>query len=70
MRVITTPDIVIIRDTSGYRLLHGHLHLANALSNRTEVLVDSKEAGQIKIMKTATGLMAHQDNQFFPLLRD
>ena len=70
MKIIQTPDIVIARDNDGYRLLHGHLHLANALHNCDEILVDAKSEGKIKIMKTAKGLMAHHDNQFFPLLRN
>jgi hypothetical protein len=64
-----TPDILIIRETAGYRLLHGHLHLANALRKNRAIVVDTKEDGIVTILKTAAGLIVSQGDQCWPLLR-
>lgn len=62
-------DIVIVRDNNEYRLLHGHLRLLNALATCREVLVDTKDEGRIRIIKTPAGFFAGQENQYLPLLR-
>lgn len=65
-----TPDILIIRDDKGYRLLHGHLRLVNALNSCSEVFVEIKDEGKASILKTAQGLMVGLRNQYYPLLRN
>lgn len=65
-----SPDILIIRDGDGYRVLHGHLHLASALSMSNEVSVDAKGEGQVKVVKTRNGYLAGKDGQRLPLLRN
>lgn len=61
-------DILIIRDCNSYRVLHGHLHLANELSQHNEIVVDVKGEGKIKIVRTRQGYFAGPDNQRLPLL--
>ena len=64
------PDILIVRDGDGYRVLHGHLHLASALSNSSEVVVDARDEGKVKVVKTRTGFLVGQDGQRLPLLKN
>lgn len=64
-----SPEIVIIRDGEAYRVLHGHLRLATVLSLRSEVYVDVKDEGKIRIVKTRNGYFAGKDGQRLPLLR-
>lgn len=70
MPIIMSPDILIIRDGDGYRILHGHLHLATQLSMSGEVFVDVKDEGKVSIVKTRNGFLVGQDNQRLPLLRN
>lgn len=46
-----TPDILIVRDASGYRLLHGHLHLSNALNMARELFIHVQGFGMAKVEK-------------------
>jgi hypothetical protein len=48
-------DILIIREGDGYRLLHGYLRLASALTLSDVVAVNVKGEGTVKIAKTRTG---------------
>ncbi|MGZ5883692.1 MAG: hypothetical protein ACXWJE_04945 [Burkholderiaceae bacterium] len=64
-----SQDIVIVRDNNEYRLLHGHLHLINKLSKCSEIFIEIKDVGKVKVMKTAAGFMVNLGNQSFPLLR-
>ena len=64
-----SPDILIIRHNDGYRILHGHLHLASVLNMLDEILVEAKDEGKVKIVKTPTGLIVRHGNQRLPLLR-
>jgi hypothetical protein len=66
--VIMSPDILIVRDNHGYRILHGHLHLANAMSSMKEVLVEIKDIGPVKVIKTASGYVIHHGYQVLPLV--
>ncbi len=63
-----SQDILIVRDCNGYRILHGHLHLANELSRHDEVVVDVKNEGKVKIVRTRQGYFADSDNQRIPVL--
>lgn len=49
------PDIWVVRDGDGYRLLHGHLHLAVEMAKKNVVYVDIRNEGQVRIIKTAHG---------------
>ncbi len=62
-----SPDILIVRDGEGYRLLHGHLHLASILSASNEVSVDVRGDGKICVVKTRNGLQVNRDRQRLPL---
>ena len=52
-----SPDILIVRENDGYRVLHGHLHLVNALSMSDEVTVDASGEGKVKVVKTSNGYL-------------
>lgn len=65
-----SPDILLVRDGDGYRVLHGHLRLASVLSMRNEVLVDVKGEGKVRIVRTGNGYFAGKDGQRLPLLRN
>lgn len=64
-----SPDIVLIRDRQGYRILHGYLHLANALTMSDAVYVDVKGEGVVKIVKTPDGYFVSKDGQALPIIR-
>lgn len=64
-----SPDILIIRDGNGYRVLHGHLRLASELSLRDEVFVDAPGEGRIKVVRTRNGYFASANGQRLPILR-
>jgi hypothetical protein len=49
------PDIWVVRDGDGYRLLHGHLHLAVEMAKKNIVYVDIRNEGQARIIKTSLG---------------
>ncbi len=63
------PDIVIVRDGEAYRLLHGHLRLANVLRTADAVSVEVRGEGSITVIKTAAGLCVGKDGQQLPLHR-
>lgn len=63
------PDILIMRVDEGYRVLHGHLHLINAFSVSSEVIVEARDQGQLKVRKTRDGMVVEHDNDSFPLLQ-
>jgi hypothetical protein len=66
----TSIDIVIIRDGDGYRLLHGHLRLANVLRMAAEIDIDVRGEGRVRIMKTVGGYLVGKDGQRLPLRRN
>jgi len=63
------PDIVIVRDGEGYRLLHGHLRLATALDESDEIEVDVRGEGSVKLMRTPGGYVVDRHDQRVPLRR-
>lgn len=63
-----TPDILIIEDNAGYHLLHGHLHLAMALSNSGKAVIEVPNHGRVLVAKTREGLMVESDGRHLPLL--
>lgn len=65
-----SPDILIVREGDGYRLLHGHLRLANVLLLSDEVVVEVKGEGEVKIVKTRNGYVVGNKGQRLPLYRN
>lgn len=63
-----TPDILIIHDNTGYRLLHGHLHLAMALSSSGQAAVEVQDVGTVLVSRTRHGLVIEIDGGRIPLL--
>lgn len=55
------PDIWVVRDGDKYRLLHGHLHLAIEMANETDVYVDVRNEGKVRIVKTSDGYAVESD---------
>jgi hypothetical protein len=58
-----SPDIVIVRDGDGYRLLHGHLRLANVMRTSDEIAVEVRGEGKVRIVKTHNGYVVGKDGQ-------
>ena len=67
---IVNPDIVIVRDGDGYRLLHGHLRLANVLRAAGEIEVEVRGEGTVKVRKTRNGYVVGSDTRRLPLYHD
>jgi hypothetical protein len=66
--MIMQPEILLVRQGDGYRILHGHLHLVNSLSQTGEALADASGEGKVKLFKTPSGIMIGNDNKNLPLL--
>lgn len=64
---LISPDILIVREDHSYRLLHGHLRLANSLLRSEEVAVDVQGEGLVTIMKTRNGYVVRNEGQRLPL---
>jgi hypothetical protein len=62
-------DIVIVREGDGYRLLHGHLHLANELGLHGEIDVEVPGEGKISIVRVRNDYAVHRDGKRLPLYR-
>jgi hypothetical protein len=63
-----TPEILLVRQRDGYRVLHGHLHLASVMSENDEVIVDVSGEGKVKMFKTRDGILIGDKNRCLPLL--
>ena len=63
-----SPDILIIYDTEGYRLLHGHLHLAVLLGESGKATVEVKDHGSVLITRSRVGLVVEAGDDRVPLL--
>lgn len=61
-------DIVIIRDGDTYRLLHGHLRLANILRGAGEAWVTVPESDRVRITQGRQGYRVASGTQQFPLI--
>jgi hypothetical protein len=64
---LMSPDILIVREGDSYRLLHGHLRLANMLLQSEDVAVAVQGEGVVTIMKTRRGYVVGNDGQRLPL---
>jgi hypothetical protein len=63
-----SPDILIIQDQAGFHLLHGHLHLAMALSDSGHAAIDVPEFGTVLVSRTPEGLVVETEGLHVPLL--
>lgn len=60
-------DIVIVRDGESYRVMHGHLRLSNMLAEESEVTIEVKDEGKVKITRSKRGYLAGKDGRHLPL---
>jgi hypothetical protein len=63
-----SPDILIVRDKDGYRLLHGYLHLTSVLMLTDEARIQVKNDGEVKIVRSAQGYLVNKGGRQLPLL--
>ncbi len=63
-----SPEILLVRDNDGYRVLHGYLHLASVLSTENEALVEASGEGKVKVVKSGKGISIAAQGQRLPLL--
>ena len=68
--MIVSPEILIVRNDDGYRVLHGHLRLASVLGISNETVVDASGEGKVRVVMTPTGIVVGEGNQRLPLLRN
>jgi hypothetical protein len=66
----TSTDILIIREGDAYRLLHGHLRLANLMRLENAVEIDVRGEGRLRVMKTCDGYVVGKNGQRLPLRRN
>jgi hypothetical protein len=66
----TSTDILIVRDGDAYRLLHGHLRLANVMRLMNTIEIDVRGEGRVHIMKTRDGYVVGKEGQRLPLRRN
>ncbi|MDR3481140.1 MAG: hypothetical protein P4L91_10540 [Burkholderiaceae bacterium] len=62
------PEILLVRQRDGYRVLHGHLHLASVMSTLGEAMVEASGEGKVKVSKTADGIVIGDQHRRLPLL--
>ena len=65
---IMSPDILIVKDRGGYRLLHGYLHLENSLNMAKEILVEVQGEGQVRIVKKSGRIYVNDEKLRLPHL--
>ena len=63
-----SPDILIVRNGDGYRVLHGHLHLASVLNMSDEAIVDATGEGKVKLVRTHSGIFIGEKYRQLPLV--
>lgn len=63
------PNILLVKERNGYRVMYGHARLSEVLKVADEVFVDVQwEEGQAKVFRTADGLQVAKDSRHLPLL--
>jgi hypothetical protein len=62
-------EILMVWEEDGYRVLHGHLHLTALMSENPEIIINVRGKGDVKIIRTAKGLIVHDGKAGLPLLR-
>jgi hypothetical protein len=65
---IMSPDILIVKDGGGFRLLHGYLRLENALNMAKEILVEVKGEGLVRIVKKSGRIFVNDETLRMPHL--
>jgi hypothetical protein len=63
-----SPNILIVREGNSYRLLHGLLHLTRRLSVDKELLLEVKDEGTLKLVRTASGICVCTKSRRAPLI--
>jgi hypothetical protein len=63
------PEVLIVREIDGYRILHGHLHLASLLSMSDEAEVEAVSEGKMKVVRTSNGIWVEGKRQCVPFLK-
>lgn len=61
-------EVVIVREEGVYRLLHGHLRLANMLREQEEVWIEMPNAAPVLVRRRARGYVVGHGNEDLPLL--
>ena len=64
------PEIVIVREERGYRLLHGLLWLTGTLSESACAWVDVPHEGRLAVVKTSDGIRIRKHSEYLPLYLD
>lgn len=64
------PEILVVRHDNGYRVLHGHLHLASAMLESNEAVAEASGEGKVRVIKTADGIFVGNENRRLPLLKN
>jgi hypothetical protein len=62
-------EILIVREEHGYRVLHGHLHLTALMTANTEIVIHLRGTGNVKLTRTANGIIVTDGEVSLPLLR-
>ena len=63
------PDILLVKERNGYRVMYGHGRLSEVLKVNDEVFVEVKwEQGKAKVFRTPNGLLVAKDSRNMPLL--
>ncbi|MDB5823814.1 MAG: hypothetical protein JWR21_2518 [Herminiimonas sp.] len=66
---IVTPEILIVRENNGFRLLHGQLHLTSALCLAPSVKVEVSGEGEALAYWDRRAILVEKDGQKLPLYR-
>lgn len=61
-------DVVIVREEDAYRLMHGHLRLANLLREAGEAWIEVPDRAAVKVVGTPDGYRVEHDGESLPLL--
>lgn len=64
-----TPDIVLIRDGDQFRLLQGHLRLANVLANYGSVHLDVIGGGIVRVTRKKSAYFVVQNGKWLPIVQ-
>lgn len=63
------PNILLVKERHGYRVMYGHTRLSEVLKETNEVYVEVKwEQGQAKVFRTPNGILVAKDSRNLPLL--